>query len=122
MAQFRAYLDKVGVVGSAFAALCCLGTPALLSLLSAIGLGFLINDTILVPLLVVFLAMSLIGLFLSCTRHRRPYPLVLGVLSAIGLLTGILFLSQTPLAYVSLAGLIGASVWDIVTKRSCAVG
>ncbi|MBI4551050.1 MAG: MerC domain-containing protein [Candidatus Latescibacteria bacterium] len=70
----------------------------------------------------VFLALSVIGLSRSCARHRKPYPLVLGVLSAIGLLTGILFLSQTPFAYVSLAGLIGASVWDLMTKRSCAVG
>lgn len=122
MAKFRAYLDKVGVVGSAFASLCCLGTPVLLSLLSAIGLGFLINDAILSPLLVVFLAMSLIGLSRSCVRHRKPYLLVLGILSAIGLLAGVLFLSQTPLAYVSIAGLIGASVWDLMTKRSCAVG
>lgn len=121
MAKLSAHLDKLGVAGSAFASLCCLGTPALLSLLSAIGLGFLIHDAILLPLMVVFLALSVIGLSRSCARHRKPYPLALGILSAIGLLIGVLFLSQTALPYVSLAGLIGASGWDIVTKRSCAV-
>lgn len=40
------YLDRIGVGGSLFAALCCLGFPALVSLLSAIGLGFLVNDAI----------------------------------------------------------------------------
>lgn len=35
------HLDKVGLGGSLFAALCCLGFPALLSILSAVGLGFL---------------------------------------------------------------------------------
>jgi hypothetical protein len=40
---WKRHLDKIGVGGSLFAALCCLGFPALLSILSAIGLGFLIN-------------------------------------------------------------------------------
>jgi len=53
---WKRHLDKVGVGGSLFAALCCLGFPALVSILSAIGLGFLINDHILRPLLIVFFA------------------------------------------------------------------
>jgi hypothetical protein len=52
---WKRHLDKLGVGGSLFAALCCLGFPALLSILSAIGLGFLIDD-ILRPLMVVFFA------------------------------------------------------------------
>jgi len=40
---WKKHTDKVGIAGSIFAALCCLGFPALLSILSAIGLGFLIN-------------------------------------------------------------------------------
>jgi hypothetical protein len=43
---WKRHLDKIGVGGSLFAALCCLGFPALLSILSAIGLGFLINAEI----------------------------------------------------------------------------
>lgn len=50
----KAYLDKVGPLGSIFAALCCIGTPGLVAFLSAIGVGFLINDAILLPLLVFF--------------------------------------------------------------------
>jgi mercuric ion transport protein len=46
---WKRHLDKIGVGGSLFAALCCLGFPALVSILSAIGLGFLINDDILRP-------------------------------------------------------------------------
>jgi hypothetical protein len=53
------YLDRIGVGGSLFAALCCLGFPALVSLLSAIGLGFLMNDAILIPLLILFLARTI---------------------------------------------------------------
>lgn len=51
MPQAASAADKVGVVGTTVSALCCLGTPALVSVLSALGLGFLINDAVLVPLL-----------------------------------------------------------------------
>jgi mercuric ion transport protein len=40
---WKKHTDRVGVVGSMFTALCCLGVPALLSILSAIGLGFLME-------------------------------------------------------------------------------
>jgi mercuric ion transport protein len=59
---WRRHLDKIGVGGSLFAALCCLGFPALVSILSAIGLGFLINNDILRPLLIVFLLVAIVGL------------------------------------------------------------
>lgn len=121
MAAIKDHLDKFGAAGSVFTSLCCLGTPALLSLVSAIGLGFLINDAVLIPLMAIFLAVSVFGLYRSCVRHRKSYPLLLGALSAVGVFAGVLFFYQTPVAYVSLAGLIGASVWDMITKRSCAV-
>jgi mercuric ion transport protein len=41
--SWKKHTDKVGVVGSVFTALCCLGIPALLSILSAIGVGFLME-------------------------------------------------------------------------------
>jgi MerC mercury resistance protein len=53
---WKRHLDKIGVGGSLFAALCCLGFPAVVAILSAIGLGFLINDDILRPLMIVFFA------------------------------------------------------------------
>jgi mercuric ion transport protein len=71
-------LDKIGIGGSIFAALCCLGFPALLSILSAIGLGFIVNDTILIPLLLLFLAVTLLGLYLGTRHHHEPWALILG--------------------------------------------
>jgi hypothetical protein len=58
---WKRHLDKVGVGGSLFGALCCLGFPALVSILSAIGLGLLINDDILRPLLIGFLLVAIWG-------------------------------------------------------------
>jgi hypothetical protein len=54
-------------LGSAFAALCCAGAPAILGALSAMGLGFLINDLILVPRLALFLVRIQAT---SCGRDR----------------------------------------------------
>ena len=51
----RDHIDKIGILGATFAALCCLGISAVLSIVSAIGLGFLIHDAVLLPLLIISL-------------------------------------------------------------------
>jgi mercuric ion transport protein len=107
------HLDKIGVVGSLFAALCCLGFPALVSILSAIGLGFLINDAILIPLLLVFLAASLVGLAFGVRHHHRPWALVLGAASAIVLFVAIAIRPSGLLAGIGIAGQIGASLLNV---------
>lgn len=107
-------LDKIGIGGSIFAALCCLGFPALLSILSAIGLGFIVNDAILIPLLLVFLAVAVFGLYLGARHHREPWALILGGLSA--LLVVLVFTGMVPniaLAYVGMAGVVVASVLNV---------
>lgn len=65
-------LDKIGIGGAAFAALCCLGFPALLALASAASLGFIMNETVLLPLLAVSLLLTLWGLY-SGTRHYHRW-------------------------------------------------
>jgi mercuric ion transport protein len=47
---WKDHLDKIGIVGSFIAAACCLGIPAVLSIVAASGLGFLIKDTYLRPI------------------------------------------------------------------------
>lgn len=107
------HTDKVGVAGALFAALCCLGFPALLSILGAIGLGFLINDAILLPLLAVFLIVTLSGLYLGVRHHSSWLAFGLGVLSAVMTFVFIVIAFNRLLAAVGIAGLIVASILNV---------
>jgi len=114
---WKRHTDKVGVVGSIFAALCCLGFTALLSILSAIGLGFLINDAVLLPLLIIFLGFTLVGLALGMREHHRASALVLGIVSAAGVFVFIFTAFNKVLAGISVAGLVLASIINVLFSR-----
>ena len=111
------HIDKVGILGAAFAALCCLGISAVLSVISAIGLGFLIHDAVLLPLLIISLLLTLWGLFSGWKRHRRPAALLLGTMAAFSL-TIFSFVHQSqPLTFVSIGLLIAASAANVILLR-----
>lgn len=117
MSKIKEHLDKVGFLGSLFAALCCIGTPALLAFLGAIGVGFLINDAILIPFLLISLGLTIWGLLLSLRIHKRPQALILSIISSIIVFSGI-WISKL-LVYLGLIGLLGSSIWNIVLKKQC---
>jgi mercuric ion transport protein len=110
---WQSHLDKIGVGGSVFAALCCLGFPALVPILSAIGLGFLIRDAVLIPLLVVFLVLTLVGLFLGMRHHHQLWASALGAVSAILLLGSVAVRPSGLFAGIGIAGLIAASLLNV---------
>jgi len=114
------YLDWIFAVGSLFTALCCLGFPALLSLLSAIGLGFIVNDAILIPLLLLFLGVTIVGLYLGVRHHHRWAALVLGAVSALITAVFIALIPNGVLAGIGIAGLIGASLLNVWLQKSAA--
>ena len=62
-------LMAVGISGAAFAALCCLAPFLVAALVSAIGLGFILKDSILMGLLVMFLGLAGLGLYLTRRKH-----------------------------------------------------
>src|SRR5258708_13874180 len=90
----KGHIDRFGILGAAFAALCCLGFSAVLSVVSAVGLGFLIHDAVLLPLLVASLLVTLWGLCSGWKRHHRPPALIIGTTGPIGLIV-FSFLSQS---------------------------
>lgn len=104
-----------GSLGAIFASLCCLGFAPLLAALSAVGLGFAINDAVLIPLLAVFLGITLRGLHGSRTRHGNNAPFYVGTAGAAAALAGVF--AFIPIHVIGLLALVSASVWDIVLVR-----
>ena len=114
------HLNRFGAVGAVLASLCCLGLPALVALLSAVGLGFLIDDAILLPALIVFLVVYLAGLFVGWRGHRRAAVLATGGFAAVATFAFIFIVFVRPLAYAAVVALVGVSIWDIVERRRAA--
>ena len=145
MSQRRFWMRGGGsplvALAALFTTLCCLGFPALVGLLSALGAGFLLNDRYLEPLLAGTLLLTLLIAGLHLRRHRQPGPFLLSSVSAgsvffaiygIGLLpyaTGGDHMADgmaaTPtwslfLANGAILVLLGAQVWDLWLYRRCA--
>ena len=110
------HADKWGPVGSIFAALCCLGFAPALAALSAVGLGFLINDLVLIPLLVLFLGATIWGLHRDRARHQRQGPEYLAWVASVLTVAG-LWISGAMVG-AGLTLLVAGSVWNVLALRS----
>ena len=109
--------------------LCCFGWTGLASFLPLIGLGILVRFTVALKLVWISLGISAIGLTLSFTRHRRPWPLVTAALGA-GLLIYPMYHALEvwlwlALLYSGLGGLFMGTALDlrlsIRQARQCAI-
>ncbi len=85
--------------------------------LSSLGLGFMVNERVLAPLIEVFLAAGLVSVAWSTRGHRRPGPLIVAVLGSAAVVAGRLVWSVPALLYGGVALLIGASLWNLRLKR-----
>ncbi len=111
-----------GVFGAGIAAACCLGVPVVLAAVGAAGLGFLINDAYLFPIFVVFIALSLWGLFRSARAHGSLTPFWVGLAGSIVGTVGLWLLvtGRYPMPvtiYAGLGALVASSIWDVWIGR-----
>ena len=104
------------MLGVSFAALCCLGVSWALAALAAVGAGFLINDAILIPLYLAFIALSLWLLWRSLRPRGELRPLYLSGAGAIAAAGG-LFVAPV-VVYAGLAAMVGGSMWDFALLRA----
>ena len=96
---------------------CPLCWPAYAGVLSSLGLGFLISTKYLLPLTVAFLALAVAALAFRAT-HRHGYgPLLLGILSAVGVLIGKFAWESNPMMYANIGLLVIASGWNARPHR-----
>jgi mercuric ion transport protein len=109
-----------GLIGSAFAVLCCIGAPVVIGALGTIGAGFLVNDNILLPVLGFSLLLSTIGLVSAYKKRHRLWPLIAGILGIITLITGMIFLlgqggiAGKPFIYAGLIALLIATLKNVI--------
>jgi len=120
----------IGSFGSALTVgLCPICIPAIGAFLSTIGLGFLINETVLKPILLIFLGIALFGYFWSYLKeHKNILPLIIGVIMAVALYIGrYVYINGTLnliLMYGGLTGIMVVSIWNWRLRKnskSCAL-
>lgn len=123
MKKKKSWLATLGSLGSAITVgFCPVCIPAIGALLSAIGLGFLVNEAVLRPLLIAFILLAWFGYAWSFAKeHRVIYPLILGVFAGISLYVGRYVylggLLNAVLMYGGVIAMIGASVWNILLRK-----
>lgn len=114
--------DVTGVFGAVLAALCCAGTPFIVSGLAALGLGFLRRDGILWPAMLLALAVAVIGFWQGARTHGRWGPLMIGGLGAVSLAAGVIFVHGLPamqMIYAGSVALVVGAGWNSYARRSC---
>src|SRR5229473_2896263 len=133
--------SPLAALAALFTTLCCLGFPALVGFLSALGAGFLLNDRYLEPLLAATLLLTLLIVGLHLRRHHQPGPFILSLVAAGSTFFAIYGTTVLPqasggdhmadgmaaspawslfLAYGAILVLLGAQVWDLWLYRRCA--
>ena len=92
--------------------------PAYSGLLAAVGLGFLMETTILLPLTLVFL-LTAVGTLVFRAQNRRGYgPFVVGVAAAAIVMVAKFHFEANFGMYAGIGLLVAASLWNSWPKRS----
>ncbi len=100
--------------------MCPLCWPAYAGVVSALGLGFLISAKYLLPVTLVFLAITEAALGFRASRRHGYGPFTFGMIASAAILIGKFYFEATQPAYVGVGLLIAASVWNSWPHRSVA--
>ena len=109
----EAVLAMPGVVVSVLPVGVCPGCwPVYAGILSALGAGFLLSSTYLLPLTAVFLLITIATLGLRARARRGYGPLVLGVAASAVVLTGKFALASQLAIYTGTGVLLFSALWN----------
>jgi hypothetical protein len=92
--------------------MCPLCWPAYAGLLSAVGLGFLVNSRNLLIVTASFLIVAVTALAFRARQRRGYGPAIAGLAASILILFGKFYLESPATMYAALSLLIAASVWN----------
>ncbi|PIR24920.1 MAG: hypothetical protein COV43_07750 [Deltaproteobacteria bacterium CG11_big_fil_rev_8_21_14_0_20_42_23] len=118
-----AFLSSIGSFGAAFTVgFCPLCIPAVATLFSALGLGFLLHVAVLQSILVFFIFLTLLGLYWSYRKeHHRFLPFLAGLIMSAALYVGrYVFLEATlnqVLLYGGIVGMISVGIWNMLLRK-----
>ena len=104
----------IGLIVSGFAAACCLGAAPVIGFLVTIGLGFLISDLILIPILVAGISVVVWSTNIVRRRNGVRWPLVVALIAGAATVAGVWI--STALSVVGLVGLGVATVVPLVDR------
>lgn len=105
----RPRYGRLAGIGTLLSLVACYGTLVLVSILGALGFAIVINTTIWAGAIVAFAILAVIGLALGFSRHRKPLPIVIGIL-------GPALISYTMLAdYSRIIELLGFALLSLAT-------
>ena len=111
------YAGGAGAIAATCAALCCAGAPIIVSVLSATGLGFLRNDAILLPVILIALVVALYGFEKGRRLHGSSVPLIVGIVGSVALVAGVVLLHGMISKVAIGGGAIALLVATIVNAR-----
>ncbi len=120
----KLHLEKLGAIGAilgvlAAAPACCL--PLLAAVGASLGLGALGQfQGALLYVLEAFVALAVVGAVIGFRSHRKPGPLTMAAASAAGIFYSFNVAHSQVLVFSSLAGLMGAAVWNTIEGWRCA--
>jgi MerC mercury resistance protein len=111
----------LGAVGALACVLCCVSIPGIAAGLTALGLGFLRNDRILIPGTALSIAVLFFTLARARERHRRNAPVVAAFVATAMMWIGLTSRGTmaTVFALAGAATLVAAAVWDAGLQRRC---
>ncbi len=115
-------IEKIGTVGALLAAAAC---PACFPLLAiagtALGLGIFqpFEGWVFIAFQILVIIATL-GNILSFSRHRRAFPLIIGLTGPLMIFFSLYVRFNQFLLYLGLFGLAVASVLNFVANRQCA--
>ncbi len=92
---------------------CPLCLSAYVGILSALGLGFLFTERVLLYLVPAFLVVGMASIAWTLPAHRRRAPLLLAVAASVLIVCGRLVWSVQPAVYLGAGLFLGAAGWNL---------
>lgn len=114
-------MEKIGTIGAVLAATACPACFPMLAIAStALGFGiFRPFEGWVFTVFQLLVAVAMLGNILSFFRHRRAFPLIIGLAAPLLIFFALYLRFNQLLLYLGLFGLVAASVLNYVANRKC---